>query len=205
MPCGECHIACDHLIFHFSSQAVSRVHVNLVDLVGGFRENMRIFESVEELADYTLDNDKIFPGESARDGGVLRALRRHIYHPRRDIESRSTQGQESQPRSSHHRHPPVANVPFDGSYPFQGARGCALGPALPYHVLLATCLQVQLARRYAALMLQSSYPPPLLTSSQLQYHVPQPGISRYQVTWPHTSSDRSDTNLTINSTPDQLS
>jgi hypothetical protein len=90
----------DHLIFHFSSQAVSRKHVNLVDLVQGFRENITIFQSEKELSEYTHETEKFFPKEDAADGGVLRALRRHVLVPR---ESRSRRGQPSQPGNSGHR------------------------------------------------------------------------------------------------------
>ena len=161
----------DHLVSHFPSQAVSRKHVNLVDLVGGFRENIRIFESEEELSWYTKETKKFFPRESAADGGVLRALRRNILAPR---ESRSTHKANAQPGNSYHLHP-VENVPFEGSNSFQVMRGYALSPALPYHVILATCLQVRLARQYTTLMLQPSYPLPFLTSSQpLQHHATDP-------------------------------
>ena len=156
----------DHLIIHFSSQAVSTKHVNLVDLVQGFRENIPIFESEKELSEYTKETKKFFPKEDAVDGGVLRALRRHILNPR---ESRCRQGQLSQTGNSYHRHP-IESIPSEGSNSFQGLRGSnwGFGSALPYHAILATCLQVRLARQYTALMLQSSYPvaPPLPTSSQ---------------------------------------
>ncbi len=62
-------------------QAVFTKHVNLVDYVEGSRENIQIFESEEELSKYTLNTGKIFPKEDAADGGVLRALRRHILAP----------------------------------------------------------------------------------------------------------------------------
>jgi hypothetical protein len=78
----------DHFIFHFSSQIVLEKHVNLVDLVRGSRENIRIFESEKELSEYTKETEKFFPKENAVDGGVLRALRRHILEPR---ESRARQ------------------------------------------------------------------------------------------------------------------
>ena len=55
-------------------------------------------------------------------------------------------------RKSYH---PVESIPFEGSGSYQG-----LGygtPTLLYHAVLATCLQVQLARRYTTLILQSSY------------------------------------------------
>jgi len=72
------------LIFHFSFQAVSGKHVNLVDLVHEFRENIQIFQSEKELSDYTHETRKFFPKEDAADGGVLRALRRHILQPWED-------------------------------------------------------------------------------------------------------------------------
>jgi hypothetical protein len=76
-------------------------------------------------------------------------------HRRLDLDK----AQLSQPGNSYHRHP-VESIPFEGSSSFQGLRESTwgLGPALSYHVILATCLQVQLARQYTTLMLQPSYP-----------------------------------------------
>ncbi|KAH9985888.1 hypothetical protein BJV74DRAFT_846098 [Russula compacta] len=59
-------------------------HVNLVDLVHGDKMEVRIFETEKELSEYTRAEEKFFPKENARDGGVLRALRRHILAPRED-------------------------------------------------------------------------------------------------------------------------
>ncbi|KAF8260807.1 hypothetical protein EI94DRAFT_874457 [Lactarius quietus] len=59
-------------------------HVNLVDLVHGSKAEVVQFKTVGELSKYTLETGKIFGRESARDGGVLRALRRHIFEPARD-------------------------------------------------------------------------------------------------------------------------
>jgi hypothetical protein len=87
--------------FHISSQIVLKKHVNLVDLVGGFSEDIQIFKSEKELSRYTMETEKFFPKESAADGGVLRALRRHILAPR---ESRSTQGLRSRPGNSNRHH-----------------------------------------------------------------------------------------------------
>ena len=75
--------------FHIPPQAVSRQHVNLADLVREFREDIHIFESEEELSMYTKKTGKFFPKESAADGGVLRALRRHILVPGQGRISRS--------------------------------------------------------------------------------------------------------------------
>jgi hypothetical protein len=52
-----------------------------VDLVEGSREDIQIFESEKELSEYTRRTEKFFPKENAADGGVLRALRRHILAP----------------------------------------------------------------------------------------------------------------------------
>ncbi|KAF8470433.1 hypothetical protein DFH94DRAFT_771202 [Russula ochroleuca] len=62
--------------------AVFRKHVNLVDLVEGSREDIQIFKSEKKLSEYTRRTEKFFPKEDAADGGVLRALRRHILAPR---------------------------------------------------------------------------------------------------------------------------
>ncbi|KAH9066265.1 hypothetical protein EDB87DRAFT_1554509, partial [Lactarius vividus] len=63
---------------------VLKKHVNLVDLVHGSKEEVQIFKTEEELSEYTKKTGKYFPKESAVDGGVLRALRRHILSPRED-------------------------------------------------------------------------------------------------------------------------
>jgi hypothetical protein len=87
----------DNSISHFSSQVVSGKHVNLVDLVHQeSRENIQIFKSEKELSEYTHETEKFFPKESAVDGGVLRALRRHILNPQ-ESQYRRARGQSSQP------------------------------------------------------------------------------------------------------------
>jgi hypothetical protein len=67
-------------------QAVVTKHVNLVDLLVvvalGLKEEVRIFKTEKELSEYTIATGKFFPKEDAKDGGVLRALRRHIWNPR---------------------------------------------------------------------------------------------------------------------------
>ena len=68
-------------------QVVLRMHVNLVDLVHGSKEEVTIFETEIELSEYTKETEKFFPKEDAKDGGVLRALRRHILVPREDKSS----------------------------------------------------------------------------------------------------------------------
>jgi hypothetical protein len=58
--------------------------VNLVDLVHGSKVEVRIFNTEKGLSEYTKAKGKYFPKEKAEDGGVLRALRRHILAPRED-------------------------------------------------------------------------------------------------------------------------
>ena len=74
-----CH--CRTKVFSFA-QAVLMKHVNLVDLVHGSKEEVTIFETEKELSAYTKKAKKYFPKEDAKDGGVLRALRRRIFSPR---------------------------------------------------------------------------------------------------------------------------
>jgi hypothetical protein len=68
-------------------QAVVKKHVNLVDLVHGSKVEVRIFKTEKQLSEYTIATGKFFPKESAKDGGVLRALRRQILNPREDTRS----------------------------------------------------------------------------------------------------------------------
>ena len=58
--------------------------MNLIDLVHGLKEEVTIFKTEKLLSEYTKETGKYFPKEDARDGGVLRALRRHIEWPRED-------------------------------------------------------------------------------------------------------------------------
>jgi hypothetical protein len=67
--------------------AVVKKHVNLVDLVHGSKVEVRIFKTEKQLSEYTIATGKFFPKESAKDGGVLRALRRQILNPREDTRS----------------------------------------------------------------------------------------------------------------------
>ncbi|KAH7377615.1 hypothetical protein BKA66DRAFT_422029 [Pyrenochaeta sp. MPI-SDFR-AT-0127] len=59
-------------------KAVQKVHVNLVDLVDSRGEQIEVFDSLEDLQDYTIETGKFFPKESAYAGGVLKALLREI-------------------------------------------------------------------------------------------------------------------------------
>jgi hypothetical protein len=68
-------------------QAVVKKHVNLVDLVHGSKVEVQDFKTEKELSEYTQETEKYFPKEDAKDGGVLRALRRHILAPREGTRS----------------------------------------------------------------------------------------------------------------------
>ncbi|KAH9980912.1 hypothetical protein BGW80DRAFT_1453864 [Lactifluus volemus] len=59
-------------------KAVKSKHINLVDLVYHV-DQVEMFPSVKALAKYSKKNGKIFPRESAKAGGILRYLLRHIY------------------------------------------------------------------------------------------------------------------------------
>ncbi|KAH8995429.1 hypothetical protein EDB92DRAFT_204477 [Lactarius akahatsu] len=67
--------------------AVRSKHVNLVDLVHGSKKEVQIFETEKELSKYTIATKKIFPKEDAKDGDVLRDLRRQIFAPREGTNS----------------------------------------------------------------------------------------------------------------------
>ncbi|KAH8998354.1 hypothetical protein EDB86DRAFT_2912765 [Lactarius hatsudake] len=62
--------------------AVRRKHVNLVDLVHGSKKEVQIFKTEKALSEYTIATEKFFPKKDAKDGGVLRDLRRQIFAPR---------------------------------------------------------------------------------------------------------------------------
>ncbi|KAI0263439.1 hypothetical protein BC834DRAFT_827594 [Gloeopeniophorella convolvens] len=62
-------------------KAVVKKYVNLVDLVQAPTRPVHLFPTEKELSDYTKRTKKFFPREEARDGGVLRALRRQIHNP----------------------------------------------------------------------------------------------------------------------------
>ncbi|KAL4248524.1 hypothetical protein ABKN59_007824 [Abortiporus biennis] len=59
---------------------IQNTHVNIVDLVdaGRIYGEVTIFDTVEELREYSLKTGKIFPRENAKAGGVLRYLLRKI-------------------------------------------------------------------------------------------------------------------------------
>ncbi|KAI0253600.1 hypothetical protein BJV78DRAFT_1193282 [Lactifluus subvellereus] len=59
-------------------KAVRSKHINLVDLVY-HADKVEVFPSVKALAKYSKKQNKIFPRASAKAGGILRYLLRHIF------------------------------------------------------------------------------------------------------------------------------
>ena len=57
--------------------------MNLVDLLDTHRtgQRVKIFNTEEELSNYTCETKKFFPLDSAKQGGVLKYLLRHIFDP----------------------------------------------------------------------------------------------------------------------------
>ncbi|CAL1699400.1 unnamed protein product [Somion occarium] len=62
-------------------KALARVHVNLYDLIDARRlgKRVKVFRSLPEMRNYTLQTGRIFPKDRAKAGGVLRALLREIF------------------------------------------------------------------------------------------------------------------------------
>jgi len=71
--------------------AVKNTHVNIVDLLDRRHtgQRVRVFDSVQELSNYTKDTEKYFPKENAYAGGVLKFLLREILNPPPVIVSRA--------------------------------------------------------------------------------------------------------------------
>lgn len=72
-------------IFSFSKlnifKALSKVHVNLVDIVDSRRtgKKVKFFASPKALRKYTIETEKIFPKSAAKKDGFLKALLRGIF------------------------------------------------------------------------------------------------------------------------------
>jgi hypothetical protein len=69
------------LVTYFLLQKISKVHVNLVDLVDPSRKSQlpHRFPNVTLLSEYSIRHDKIFPKDLAHAGGVLKALLRQLF------------------------------------------------------------------------------------------------------------------------------
>ncbi|KAJ7064902.1 hypothetical protein C8F01DRAFT_983777, partial [Mycena amicta] len=64
-------------------EVVSGTHVNIVDLVdpANLGRSIHRFTHVRELSEYTIEEDKYFPRNHAKAGGVLQYLLREIIKP----------------------------------------------------------------------------------------------------------------------------
>jgi hypothetical protein len=64
-------------------QVIDSTHVNLVDFIDTriTGKPVEIFETEEELREYTIEEGKYYPKESAKESGVLRHLLRKILSP----------------------------------------------------------------------------------------------------------------------------
>ncbi|KAJ3530675.1 hypothetical protein NM208_g9220 [Fusarium decemcellulare] len=74
-----------HLINVNPPQLVRETHVNLVDLTQSPQTGqlVKLFDTLEDLREYTLDTGKIFPKKEAYEGGLLKMLLREILTSRR--------------------------------------------------------------------------------------------------------------------------
>jgi hypothetical protein len=65
----------------FSPQLLKGKHVNIFDLVDAARSGTaaRTFPTSQQLADYTMDNDKIFPKKAAKSNKLLKFMLRHLF------------------------------------------------------------------------------------------------------------------------------
>ena len=84
----QCRKVIPKIFHHFSryyktncEKALSKVHVNLVDLVDSRRTGKKVkrFSSPGELQNYTANTRRIFPKDAAKEDGFLKALLRTIF------------------------------------------------------------------------------------------------------------------------------
>ena len=70
--------------------------MNLVDLLDTHRTGQRVktFNTEEELSNYTCETKKFFPLDSAKQGGVLKYLLRHIFDPEDEDEDEDDCGDD---------------------------------------------------------------------------------------------------------------
>lgn len=75
---------------------VVKTHVNLVDLLDGFRTQSSVhhFASEDELKDYTIKNRRYFPKEDAYAGGLLKWLLREIHNKYQGNRGRPKRGRK---------------------------------------------------------------------------------------------------------------
>lgn len=75
---------------------VVKTHVNLVDLLDGYRTQSSVhhFRSEAELRAYTIENMRYFPKEDAYEGGLLKWLLREIHNSYHGNRGRPNKGQK---------------------------------------------------------------------------------------------------------------
>ena len=68
------------LPFPTELKKLRKIHVNIVDLLESAMTGATPcrFPTVDHLRSYTFENDKVFPIDDPRAGGVLRGLLRHL-------------------------------------------------------------------------------------------------------------------------------
>lgn len=61
-------------------QALRTVHINIHDLLDAVKQGREPhrFRNVHELADYTVENDKIYPKKAVKEMGPVKALLRRV-------------------------------------------------------------------------------------------------------------------------------
>ena len=124
-----------------------------------------MFESEKELSEYTQETEKNFPKESAVDGGVLRALRRHVLERGK---SRFTQHQRSQPGKSNRRH--GLSRAFHSKVPIP-SRDCGDAPEVLSHPHLTMSFSPH------ALKVNSPANAPLLCFTPLTKRITSPSLT----------------------------
>jgi hypothetical protein len=81
----------------YTFQAVRNTHVNIVDLIewgrcGGDHGTVQVFNTRQELKEYTVKTEKYFPRNSVQNDGernvVLRHLLRHFFRSPKTLEKR---------------------------------------------------------------------------------------------------------------------
>lgn len=76
-------VYCSHENHLPKPQIIDATHVNLVDFIDirTTGKPVEIFDTEEELREYTIQEGKIYPKESAKESGVLKHLLRKILSP----------------------------------------------------------------------------------------------------------------------------
>jgi hypothetical protein len=84
------------LASHQSSQKIQDVHVNICDLVDHVTIGapVRLFDSEQELSQYSMATDKIFPRDDVPKEGLLHFLLRNIFNPGKKRRQHTRRGRD---------------------------------------------------------------------------------------------------------------